>query len=732
MRTEGQSGSVFVFLAFCRRLSHASSGFSSRRLFRARREAPLDRPEDSLPPPPTDETTGASAAAEESAPTKPRDRFVLWTVPAAFVPPLTFLLVSLSWRGHCPPDLIYTGYLQGDQPAYTAFAQAMFHRGNGLFYANPFDFDPAAPRVLTNLGYVALGWLFRALGDRTVLAWEIWRILLGAACYLLFAMIVARLFRSNGLRWLVFIIGAFGAGTAWIVMLRYSLSVPSLGWMGPFAEVEEGYGFWCLNLFRQSLYPLELAYHALFFGSILCYLDGRYRALAALVFLLWWTHPVTALLATTVIGLALLGDWIAARERKPALVLLGLIAVVLPWMVYYRLVLPRYPSVKSWLDQTLAFGSIMQMKAAFWPRAWGVLLAGLPLAACYAPLRRYLWRERAGRLVLFWGLAALAWSHNNLLLHERAIQPMHFTRGYIHLFLLIVTAKGVELWWRAHLETATRKRSQPASAGSSLQGSDLWWRAHLDPAARKRSQPALAGSSLQGIGLWWRAHFILLARKRSQPALAGSSLPPALAGGFEAVLRGFSALQRGFSTRLQPPPGSCAEIRPLVAKKPSVAKRRWMAIVAAVLLVLLLVPDNVLFVARVATELPRRGTLTISPQEKEVIDYFRDQPGSLGIASVNPALGVLLVAHTPHRVYASEEAVTPFHRERQGAAMRLLSKGSAETARAMGVDRVVLVKVEGVPYPRWALDPARFRVLLDNGVYQVGEIADPSRREKPS
>lgn len=562
------------------------------------------------------EGTGAGARRAESgrATDSPGGRFLRIAVPIGAIPALVFALVSYSWWIRCPASMHYTGYLQGDQPTYTAFANEVFERGNGLFYANPFDYDRDAPRVLTNLGYVVLGWLIRLAGGRDVLVWEIWRFGFGLACYGLYALIVARLFGSVRLRWWVYLAGVFGGGMAWVPTLFWFASRPAWDWHRAFVAAEEGYDFWCLNLSRQGLMPLELAYHALFFAAVLTYLDRRYVRLAIIVFICWWAHPVTAILVTTVVATALGFDWLVGRQRREAVALLSLLLVLVPWVVYYRVLLPSYPPVRSWIEQTLQFEH--KLTVSVWPRAWGLLPLGLIGAAFYGPLRGYLARERTGRLILCWGLGALLWAHNDLFVRPvlgRAIQPMHFTRGYIFLFFLFLAAKWVEL-------------------------------------ARGR----VAGD---------------LRRFRRLQVLAFGLLP-------------------------------------------------------------LLAIDNALFVARMASEPPRVGLLTISRQAKQVLDFLRDQPGRLTILSVNPMLGVLIVAKTAHGVFLSERAITPFYVEREAVLHRMLTEPDVGLAADLGIDAALLIKMEGVYYPRWANDPNCFRIVFDNGLYQVGRIpgSDPADR----
>ena len=156
-------------------------------------------------------------------------------------------------------------------------------------------------------------------------------------------------------------------------------------------------------------------------------------------------------------------------------------------------------------------------------------------------------------------------------------------------------------------------------------------------------------------------------------------------------------------------------------RHPHFRKRRFATWLAFGLVPLMLI-DNVLFVARVGMETPREGLLTISREAKQVLDYFRSQPGSLGVLSVNDPLGVLIVAHTRHRLLQSERAITPFYGEREWERQKLIRSRDVDLAHLLGIDRAILVNIEGVGRPPWASNPACFRVLLDNGLYQVGEF----------
>ncbi len=358
------------------------------------------------------------------------------------LPALIFLMVNIYWMQQTQGPYYSLGYLQGDQTTYTAFARAVFDRGNGLIYSNPFDYRVEAPRVLSNLGYLGLGWLLRAVGGREIWMWEIWRIGWGMACFGLFAMIVMQVTHSRFLRGWGLIVGSFGGGAAWIYMLsmlptgRWDLLFPA------FAHAEQDYLWWLLNLFRQALYPLELFYHALFFGLLLLYLKKRHGLLLLVFFLTWWAHVVTALLATTVIGLALFVEWRREKCRRSLFTLCGMALISALWVAYWKIYLVQFPSIASWMQQSVGFD--FPLNLSVWPRAWGPWLIALPFAFLYRPLRHFLLNDRLGILLVSWAVAVLFWTH-----HERItpfnLQPMHFTRGYFFLILVLILIKAIDL-----------------------------------------------------------------------------------------------------------------------------------------------------------------------------------------------------------------------------------------------------------------------------------------------
>ncbi|CAN5429032.1 hypothetical protein BH09SUM1_BH09SUM1_04350 [soil metagenome] len=336
----------------------------------------------------------------------------------------------------------FTGFLQGDQPSYTAFVRATYLRGNGIVFASPFDSDARAPRVLINLTYSALGVLNRLTGDRPVIAWEIWRAVFGIGTYGLFALIAVQLLTGRA-RVAAVAFGMFGGGIGWIYALGFYFSGRQPSWFMALNDAEYSYGWWCLNLFRQAIYPLELFYHTLVFAAIYAYLRRGLAVATMVVALSWWCHMITAALLTSIIGGAMLLEWRLKKEERRELsvhiAVIGVTSLVAVW--YNAIFLHQFPAINSWIKATLSLESPMYL--ADYPRAYGPLLIA-PLLMFWTPMRRWILDKREGRLLAVWIAAVLCWSHQDAF-GAQGVQPIHFVRGHLYAALVLLAGKALEL-----------------------------------------------------------------------------------------------------------------------------------------------------------------------------------------------------------------------------------------------------------------------------------------------
>lgn len=507
------------------------------------------------------------------------------------------------WHDDVKP-YVFTGYLQGDQPSYSAFAREVFERGNGITYANPMDYREDAPRVLSNGGYVLLGWLFKLTGGRQILAWEIWRTFWAICCFGLFGFLTFSLIRQTPVRNFAYLAGCFGGGMAWVWLLaEQGTAVFGRLNLEAIYRAEGGLTWWCTNLFRQSLYPLELYYHALLFLCLFLFLKRRYVLLCIVFALLWWSHVITALLASSVLLPLLLlecRDKDRWRERTAFIVM---VCVVLAFVFYNKVYLQSFESIRLWTGQTLSFDFAFDLRLL--PRVLGPFIIAPVFLLFPNRFSRYVYRSRGGRLTLVYFFATLAWSQNDLIL-EPAIQPLHFLRG--HLFASAVLLTGI-----------------------ALERSRLHWR-----------------------------------------------------------LFAYRSPRRGLIQ-------ACV----------------------AIVLIIIIFSDNMLFLGGAMQEIPQTGLLTITPQEDAMLEAMATLEGSRVVFTPMHKLGILIASETPHRPYIADTVITPDYTNRMQQALEALYRGGGQQAKALDIEWLLLPTNR---LPAWTGDPEQFRVIKNDRGLVLGEI----------
>ncbi|MEO8377480.1 MAG: hypothetical protein ABI579_07400 [Candidatus Sumerlaeota bacterium] len=373
--------------------------------------------------------------------------FLLKVLPLAAIPFIIFLSITLHWALISTPDNQFFGMLQGDQPSYTAFARGTYLRGNGLVYSTPFDSDPAAPRVLVNITYTALGVLVRMLGDHPAVAWEIWRGFFGVSVLCLYALMITQILKGRA-RWFAVAFGFFCGGAGWLYAFQVHRHFPEYDFLTCIERAEANYGWWALNLFRQGLYPLELFYHCLMLGTLYLYLRRRVALAVAIAATTWWCHTITGALLTTILGLMLLIDCVRDRQNWKrhfiAAMVLGIFSLA---ALYYNLVfIQGFPSIRSWTDSTFQQNGFMYL--ADYPRAYGMLII-VPLLCLWRPLRQYIRNTREGTLLIVWIVSVVCWCHHEAIF-VTYLAPIHFSRGHLYGALVLLAAKSLELFLENH------------------------------------------------------------------------------------------------------------------------------------------------------------------------------------------------------------------------------------------------------------------------------------------
>ena len=340
-----------------------------------------------------------------------------------------------------------TGFFHYELPYYVANGRAALERGNGLFYPNPFDPAADAPAIYAH-------WLPEVMGIATSVFGADpgnFILCLTFAAALLFAAATHRLVtaclpcasRNSSIPFLAVM---WGGG---VLAISSAVSGLLAGDSSPdLLRLDPGNGMWFLNWGRNALFPTEAIYHAL---VACCWLaEIRRRQMTANIFLLLLvtTHPWSGLELLLTINLWRGVRMLLMRQRSEVVQLGISAAVLLAFLAYYKLWLPSF-------EQHAALQSVWELD---WSLKWSSAIPAWGVAAAVAVYR--LWKEPAvlQTTTVQFLLCALTVAAG-LSLHDRLIrpvQPLHFTRGYVWMPLILLGAPAfvpvvLGMWQRSVL-----------------------------------------------------------------------------------------------------------------------------------------------------------------------------------------------------------------------------------------------------------------------------------------
>jgi hypothetical protein len=336
-----------------------------------------------------------------------------------------------------------TGFIQYDQPYYMANAREHFDSGSfSILYGNPFDGSPDTPRVYWQPHIMVLGILLRMTGlspGMVYLAFGLCALLVCARVSLTMYRATAGGAHSPGLPILVVFFWGGGLLTAGAA----ALAIPGIVKGAPFAPLDllrfdPQQGWWFLNLGRNLILPTEAYYHALFFGCIVFLMRRKFLPAALCAATLCASHPFTGVEIVAVLCVWLLTERFAAgAERPPFAFVLSVVLLLIAHISYYLVFLPSVPEHRQLM---------LQWEEPWILPPWTAFLAYAPVAAIALwnlKKRRFsALHDRTTRLLLVWfGVAFLLANHQ---LFIRAVQPLHFTRGYIWTPLFLMAAPQLQ------------------------------------------------------------------------------------------------------------------------------------------------------------------------------------------------------------------------------------------------------------------------------------------------
>jgi hypothetical protein len=326
-----------------------------------------------------------------------------------------------------------TGFIHADMPYYAANGREIFEGGNGFAYPNPYDPAADAPVIYFHWLIWILGGIIHLGVDPGlvfVAAAVLGAALMSAATWCLLAVVLPR----RELRGPVFLAVMWGGGILCISKLLANIA-HSDPWAANLLEFDPGRGLWFLSWGRNLLFPTESIYHAIVAASWCCALTRRYWWSIGLAALLGATHPWSGLeLLLTITALQFVR--LLFLDGRAAVGHCVLASVCLVVFLGYNLV---------WLDSFPQHRALRQT----WELNWSlsnrtIVLAWLPVAALAVGrmiLDRNARNQRTVFLLLAFAVAFL------LSIHDRFMsptQPLHFTRGYVWMPLVLIALPVVQ------------------------------------------------------------------------------------------------------------------------------------------------------------------------------------------------------------------------------------------------------------------------------------------------
>jgi len=189
--------------------------------------------------------------------------------------------------------------------------------------------------------------------------------------------------------------------------------------------IDPGSGWWGLNLGRSLIFSTEAYYHALFFGGILSILKKKWKTAAVMALLIFLSHPYTGVEYLSIIVFWIFIEIIIKKNREMPL-WFGLInlAILVLHIFYYMIFLNQFADHRSVHEQCS-----LSIIVPFYTLIAAYCIVGLfALLRFFSKPLRIFFASSENTLFLCWFITVFLLINHELFM--KAIEPVHFTRGY--------------------------------------------------------------------------------------------------------------------------------------------------------------------------------------------------------------------------------------------------------------------------------------------------------------
>lgn len=327
-----------------------------------------------------------------------------------------------------------TGFIQLDQPYYTANGRAIFERGNGLAYPNPYDPSPDAPAIYFHWFVWLLGFGVVKLGFDPGLQYVVLGVAAALWCGWATLRLVEHVLPNAKYRAILFFLTMWCGGA--LCLAQIASNVIEKRPMGhDILALDPMNGWWFLYWGRNVCFTTEALYHAIVATVWLAVLGNRCRLALLGCALLALTHPFSGMQLLLTLFVWFAYPLITERNRRSLQHLAATTILAGCFFGYNILFLGSFESHRA-------------LKSV-WMLMWvlpvsSLLLSHLPIGLCAA------WPKPSGyalprQTTIFLVICAVV----SLLLakHEwfaSPHQPLHFTRGYTWMPLCLLALPNLQ------------------------------------------------------------------------------------------------------------------------------------------------------------------------------------------------------------------------------------------------------------------------------------------------
>ena len=386
---------------------------------------------------------------------------------------LPVILFLLHHYFNHSPDLKPTGFTINENVLYMSYAHQYLDQQNfSLFYSNPFDGDPASPKIYfqpVNIVFIAA----MKAGLEPGLCFSLFGLLMAILCIYMGIKIILHLLPGYDKQILVSTLFTWGGGLTAIAGLAVSLMLPGHHfpqWLDGIHLADPANGWWGLNWGRTLFIPLEAYYHFLFLLNIYLLLKKKWKSSLIISLLLSISHPFTGIEYLLIINAWIFFEKIVFKNKNiPFWYWAGIVSVTLFHAWYYLFYLNSFPEHKQLFSQY----------SASWTYSLLVVIPAYCLVSALAvltirinrPFKKFLSQPHQ-RLFLCWALIAFLLSKHEWFI--KPMQPIHFTRGYIWAGLFLLSLPGL-IWLIDYFQKTKLKKWGVAGILLILLSDNILW-----------------------------------------------------------------------------------------------------------------------------------------------------------------------------------------------------------------------------------------------------------------